>query len=338
METDEAQCVGENGDVFVHRLKDLTDEEKQRLEAQNSRIISEAKAARLEKEAKRHWDIFYKRNETKFFKDRHWTTREFQELINFDADDKITFLELGCGVGNMIFPLVEEGFSNFYFYACDFSPRAVDFVKSNKLFDASRMKAFCADLTTDNLFENMEEGCVDIASLIFVLSAIHPEAWSQVARVAYRALRPGGVLLFRDYGRYDMAQLRFKPGHKISDNFYMRQDGTRSYYFTEEELQKLFNDAGFEILMNTLKEFPEALNCTGIYFGSNLCSAQKCFMNEELEMASDRVTVQDKPRIEDCKHKLLDQEGSKYTVMGHSSFYYKIYKIQSFITPKGSLI
>lgn len=225
MDTDE--YVSENGDVFVHRLKLLTEEEKGRLEAQNSRLVPVSKAAKLEVDAKRHWDIFYKRNETKFFRDRHWTTREFQELINFDPDEKLTFLELGCGVGNMVFPLVEEGFSNFYFYACDFSPRAIDFVKQNKLYDESRMKAFCADLTTDNLFENIRENSVDIASLIFVLSAIHPTMWSHVAKVAFRVLRPGGILLFRDYGRYDMAQLRFKPGHKIANNFYMRQDGTR---------------------------------------------------------------------------------------------------------------
>lgn len=227
METDQVEIIGDDGDVFVHRLKELSDEEKLRLDSQNSRLISKAKAAKLEREAKRHWDIFYKRNETKFFRDRHWTTREFQELINFDPEQQITFLELGCGVGNMVYPLVQEGFSNFYFYACDFSPRAVEFVKANSLYNDSRMKAFCADLTTEDLFENVPEGSVDIASLIFVLSAINPASWPQVASVAFRALRPGGVLLFRDYGRYDMAQLRFKPGHKIAENFYMRQDGTR---------------------------------------------------------------------------------------------------------------
>jgi len=115
------------------------------LEEQNKRgFVPEFKANKLEIDAQRNWDIFYKRNETRFFKDRHWTTREFQELLDQEeSGEKRTLFEVGCGVGNLVFPLLEEQtseegcFTNgrFYFYACDFSPRAVDFVRSNPLYD-----------------------------------------------------------------------------------------------------------------------------------------------------------------------------------------------------------
>jgi len=68
---------------------------------------------------------------------------------------------------------------------------------------------------------------VDISTLIFVLSAIHPDRFVLALKNIFKVLKPGGYLLFRDYGLYDMAQLRFKPGHKIADKLYMRQDGTR---------------------------------------------------------------------------------------------------------------
>ena len=40
-------------------------------------------------------------------------------------------MEVGCGCGNTVFPLMEENGIPFYF-ACDFSPRAVNFVKVMK--------------------------------------------------------------------------------------------------------------------------------------------------------------------------------------------------------------
>lgn len=245
------------GDVATQHVKVLTDEEKICLEEQNKRMVTNFQAQKLELEARKHWDLFYKRNETRFFKDRHWTTREFEELLAGDSSGDEhssygkTLLEIGCGVGNLIFPLIEDGHRDYFIYACDLSPRAVELVKKHNLYNDQYMKVFPCDITTAEVFETIQEATLDIVTLIFVLSAIHPDKFASVAKNIFRLLKPGGMILFRDYGLYDMAQLRFKPGHKIAENFYMRQDGTRSYYFSETEVHDLFCSVGFEMVVNS---------------------------------------------------------------------------------------
>jgi len=234
---------------------ELTESDMKQLEKQNSRKISEFRANKLESEAKKNWDMFYKRNETKFFKDRHWTTREFQELLGHDKiletqdNEPKRLLEVGCGVGNFAFPLIEERL-NIFIYCCDFSPRAVQFVKDNPLYDATKMKAFQCDITTDSLMDEIPDTGVDMVSAVFVLSSIHPDKHKAVINNLARVLKPGGVLLFRDYGLYDMAMIRFGPGSKISDKFYSRQDGTRSYFFGLDEVSQLATSAGLLVADN----------------------------------------------------------------------------------------
>src|SRR5579859_3174278 len=60
-----------------------------------------------------------------------------------------------------------------------------------------------------------------------------PRQWSQAIQNLYNLLKPGGIICFRDYGRYDMTQLRFKKERLLEDNFYIRGDGTRVYFFDE---------------------------------------------------------------------------------------------------------
>ena len=85
---------------------------------------------------------------------------------------------------------------------------------------------------------------VDLAMMMFCLSAVDPAKHQRAISNVARVMRKGGVLWFRDYAEADHAQLRFKRENRIDHKFYMRGDGTRSYFFGLNEIDKLMSSCG----------------------------------------------------------------------------------------------
>tara|TARA_R110002050_G_scaffold220922_1_gene356720 strand:+ start:188 stop:700 length:513 start_codon:yes stop_codon:yes gene_type:complete len=119
-------------------------------------------------------------------------------------------------------------------------------LKQNPLYDPQKCNVFVADPAHNPLPVASES--VDIATMIFMLSAVNPCLMPAALAHVYRTLRPGGALLFRDYGVCDLTHVRFiAKGHrKLDENFYVRGDGTRTYFFSLEKVQSLLQEAGFE--------------------------------------------------------------------------------------------
>lgn len=217
----------------------------------SSTKLNDFKINKLEIDAKRHWDIFYKNNGARFFKDRNWLERELGQII--DQNKCYSLLEVGCAVGNTVFPLLDV-MPKITVSATDFSPRAVDLVKQRaKEGDyGERMPlAFVSDLSKESCFPDEALDKYDFCTSIFVLSALSPEKFPTAIeniKSCFSENSEQKIFFFRDYAVNDHAMLRFKKGKCISDRFYVRQDGTRAYFFNLEELENLITSAGGKVI------------------------------------------------------------------------------------------
>mmetsp|Transcript_20352 Transcript_20352/g.26380 ORF Transcript_20352/g.26380 Transcript_20352/m.26380 type:complete len:308 (-) Transcript_20352:13-936(-) len=204
--------------------------------------VSEFWKKEYEQKAAKYWNAFYKRNGDRFFRDRHYVYTVFaKELERLKSGH--TIIELGCGVGNGVMPLNKSIPLGVKLRCLDFAPEAIRLLKARPDFDPSRIQAEVCDLTKDCLGPN---GSAHLVTCFFVLSALAPETLHHAVQAIASVLHPTqGVCILRDYGRYDEAQLRFSKNHKLSDNFYVKQDGTRCYYFDPAELDHIFFSFGF---------------------------------------------------------------------------------------------
>ncbi|XP_016447299.1 uncharacterized protein LOC107772320 isoform X2 [Nicotiana tabacum] len=191
-------------------------------------LYSDSENHHYSRRSQQYWDKFYKLHKNKFFKDRHYLEKDWRSYFDDEIESSHgkVVLEVGCGAGNTIFPLIAT-FPNLYVHACDFSPNAITLVKSHANFSAEKMNAFVCDATKDDLCVNVMPSTVDVVTLIFTLSAVSPGKMASILENCKKVLKPNGHILLRDYAVGDSAQVKLHDRDQmISENFYFRGDGT----------------------------------------------------------------------------------------------------------------
>ena len=231
---------------------------------QRSNPVSDYDKGRINSAPQKWWDTFYRHKSATFFKDRKWLFQEFpvlHEVSRKEAGRK-RVLEVGAGAGNTAFPILRLNENpELEVFAYDFSKIAVETMRGSADYamrerddgEASALGSIKCEVwdlassgaeTGSTLPPGIESESIDVVILIFTFSALSPPQWEQAVSNVWNVLKPGGVLLFRDYGRGDLAQVRFKAGRWMEENFYVRGDGTRVYFFEKDEIAKIFRGDG----------------------------------------------------------------------------------------------
>ncbi|KAM0345137.1 hypothetical protein ACHAPU_006772 [Fusarium lateritium] len=216
---------------------------EQQYAKQRQNPVSDFEKRKFSLDPARWWNLFYKNNAGNFFKNRKWLQQEFPvlaEVIKEDAGPQV-ILEIGAGAGNTAFPVLAENKNpQLKIHACDYSKTAVEVIRKNEAYNPEFIQADVWDVASDSLPPGLEEGSVDVAVLIFIFSALSPDQWAKAVHNVHRVLKPGGLVCFRDYGRGDLAQVRFRKGRYLDENFYIRGDGTRVYFFDKDQLSDIW--------------------------------------------------------------------------------------------------
>ena len=210
---------------------------------QRASPVSEFDRNRFNKQPEKWWNTFYSNNTSNFFKDRKWLHQEFPILSQLTKANAApaTILEVGAGAGNTAFPILKANDNpGLTIHACDFSSKAVEIMQANEAYNPDHITASIWDISGEELPSGIEEASVDVVLLVFIFSALNPKQWQAAVRNVWKILKAGGEVCFRDYGKGDLTQVRFKKGRLMEENFYIRGDGTRVYFFEEEELRRIW--------------------------------------------------------------------------------------------------
>lgn len=180
------------------------------------------------------WEAFFQRHAGGFFKARSYLSLAFPVLVAGAGPD-VVIGEVGAGTGSSILPLLKALPGTAVVF--DASPAAVAILQASA--PEGRVAASVCDAVRDDSWP-MRDASLDAMLVVFTLSAIAPEHHLRVLDKACAKLKPGGHLCFRDYGLYDMVQMRCEvrvgqPGQHA----YLKEDNIQVVFFSLQDVARL---------------------------------------------------------------------------------------------------
>ena len=163
-------------------------------------------------------------------------------FFEFPFTEHMRVLELGCGNGKTFAALLRM---RCRVTAIDFSPNAVEICKQvAKDSSVSGNKAGGSAIVqvADVLSLPFQDGSFDAVVAFHILGHLLEKAMKRAASEIHRVLVPGGKVYAQVFSTNDM---RIGKGQEVEKGTFMRGTGVACHYFTEEELNNLFESAGF---------------------------------------------------------------------------------------------
>ncbi len=165
-------------------------------------------------------------------------------------------LDLGCGNGRLSKQIKDKGYE---VWGMDVNEDAINVAKNDS--DLVRINFSVQDAKKMEYENNFFDGVIEQA----VLACMDKSDRQQVLQEIYRILKKDGILSIGEFGIKPNREEKYKADALIVGEhgtmIIRKEDGTewfRSHNFTQEELEGLIKEAGFEIIdyMNpTFKTF-----------------------------------------------------------------------------------
>ncbi|XP_063500792.1 tRNA N(3)-methylcytidine methyltransferase METTL8, mitochondrial isoform X3 [Symphalangus syndactylus] len=263
--------------VFEHNMWDHMQWSKEE-EAAARKKVKENSAVRVlleeqvkyEREASKYWDTFYKIHKNKFFKDRNWLLREFPEILPVDQKpeekaresswDHVKTSATNC-FSRMHCPTVPEE-KNHYEESSGSSEGQSKTESDFSNLDSEKHKK--GPMKTglypgsNATFRILEVGCGAGNSVFPILNTLHhtrPTEQPSVLPLFMMYVMMAYLTLFQmgswmSFSLSLCSLLFILTGHCLSENFYVRGDGTRAYFFTKGELHSMFCKASLDEKQN----------------------------------------------------------------------------------------